>query len=211
MATPHSTTRSARTMGTRASSNSIRRKSFVRSKGRLATTRNGSRGGTNAAASPSMTSTLRQRPRSLGASAGSSSTATTRPATRASSAVRRPLPAPTSTTRSSAPTPAARTSSAAKALRRKCWLRGGADRAPRARRPATEHPGHRHCHGHRLIIRQRPSQWWLRRRRTRRWPRLGSRGSSTRTDCSRREGRRSWRSAWQAAEDALERRGIEPR
>ena len=130
-------------MGIRGSSNSSRSSSFVRPKGRLATTRNGSCGSLNVAASHSMTSTFGQRPRSVAASAGSSSTATTRRATRASSDVSRPRPAPMSTTRSAA----------ISAVRRKCWLRGGADRALRARRPATEDLEHRHRHGQQSIRR----------------------------------------------------------
>jgi hypothetical protein len=85
----------------------------VRSKGRLATTRNGSRGSDTEAASPSTTSTFGQRPRRRSAQCGSSSTASTRRAERASSAVRRPLPAPRSSTSSSGRTHASATSSAA--------------------------------------------------------------------------------------------------
>jgi hypothetical protein len=84
--------------------------------GRLATTRNGRRGGDMASASAVTTRTLpnpASRTLAHSASRGSHSTATTRPALRASASVSTPLPAPISTTRSPAPTPACSTSSAA--------------------------------------------------------------------------------------------------
>jgi hypothetical protein len=152
IATPHSTIRSARTNGVRGSSSSRRRRSVVRSNGRFATTLNGSRGSVIFAASASTTSTFDHRPRRAAAYRVSSSTAMTRPATRASSAVSRPLPAPRSRTTSLGPRQASPTISAASSrLRRTCWLRGNGRRAPRARRPATEDAGRRH-NGHRREV-----------------------------------------------------------
>ena len=113
-ATPHSTITSARTSGTSGSSSRWRRIAVAPPNGRFATTRNGSLGSPAACVAlddvdvrPPPTQPPRER--------GSSSTASTRHATAASSAVSRPLPAPRSRTRSSGPTPESRTSSAASA------------------------------------------------------------------------------------------------